>query len=366
MKSITLFKTLLSLSFVTVSSLSGGVVHAQSNLDAFVDSNIVGKERSIVTSVLQDIPESQRGDLIVIASDGQIYTNKPELKKEVIEYTKNKEGVFEDSDGNKIFPPKQDRPEQIQLQSPLNSFSTEVKVDEKGQQSSNTLAIEGNAELIQPLVSQVPATGGSGPYRRVESYNSYSWASANIYLTNDVSDNDSTAPYYDTGYLYMGGWGEASNAVDAGFKHNSLDNTYSPMMQIDGTPYGFTPRVASGQTAYLETYVGTNGNFIMHAEYKDTTGVSRSINVSVYAPGFKQNGANIMKRMTTMGQKTEYLTTKTYLRGAVWSNARIGASTSSYHVWADSDTWQFQSYGNRIGLNKTNASNETVSILPGS
>lgn len=331
------FRTVLSLSFVTVTSLSSSTVHAQPNLDEFLDSKIVGKERSIITSVLQDIPESERGDLIVIGPNGEIYSNRPELKKDVIKYTKDEEGVWEDSEGNKIFPPKQDRPEQIRDQELL--IDKEVRIDQDSE-ISDFVKSKGGGEEIHPLVSQVPATGGSGPYRRVESYNRYSWASANVYLTNDVNDSESTAPYHDTGYIYMGGWGETLNAVDAGFKHNTIDNTYSPMMQIDGKPYGFTPRVASGQTAYLETYVGTNGNFIMHAEYIDTTGTPRNINVSVYAPGFKQNGANIMKRMTTIGQKTEYLPSKTYIRGVMWSNARIGSDATNNHFG------QIQIHGN--------------------
>lgn len=232
--------------------------------------------------------------------------------------------------------------------------------------------------LVPDAFGKIPAqrceSEKSGPYRRVFSKQGYAFMSARVYLPSEDAGEmkeNKDAGHGDTAFVYVGGWGGRGGGVDAGFQHGRASKdrvddwapfflvqqaagrsviTVSSERQAGGAAW----RLAAGQEAFLKFWVtrdehgtrlqlyvegvtsqdGTPGSLTLSAPIEDTFG---------WDPA---GGRNIIKRMTTIGQKygEENLSSGSFLTGVRWSDARIGRTEAEAKPWAAADTGGYCSF----------------------
>lgn len=214
------------------------------------------------------------------------------------------------------------------------------------------------------------AAGGTGPYRRVTSKagttsQPYTYVESCVILptASNVYEKKGTN---DTAYVYLGGSGNG-NEIDAGLQHSPTYDNWSPIILCKGTVYhpADTERFKGGQTVKLVFYVRANGKVVLKVSGTTVSGTYKTITTYCdNATGWKVNGVgNVMKRVTSIGQKPENLNSGSYLKNISWSNSYIGTS-SSKHRWLANDTNSYITYPNKtkVSVNYINAGTETVSI----
>ncbi len=208
----------------------------------------------------------------------------------------------------------------------------------------------------------------SGPYRRVYSKAGFAYQYSKIFLPSDVSGtmkilNDSG--HGDTAFVYMGGWGGKGGAVDAGFQHgrymNGVQDDWSPFFlvqqmggpsaitltdqkQADGAPW----RLLAGQEVELSFWVTKEADLtILSMTMKGITNLDRQpATLTLRAPidyrfGWDAlGGANILKRMTTIGQTrgNQNLATGSYMAGVNWNSSTIGLTATNAQPWQSKHT----------------------------
>lgn len=281
----------------------------------------------------------ERRNVVVLGRDGQVYANRPELRRQ---------------------------------------FSARFVPD------GVEAATGGGFDLTTLLRHLVPDAfnGGaerchsekSGPYRRVYSKPGYAFMSARIYLPSaDQGEmlEVKEAGHGDTAFIYVGGWGGRGGAVDAGFQHGRHGGkgpddwapfflveqkagrsviTVSSEKQDGGAPW----RLAGGQEVLLKFWVTGSGNDTRLQLYVEGT-TSRSgqhDSLTLSAPvdaafGWDATGGrNVLKRMTTIGQTfgNENLATGSFMTGVRWSEATIGRTEADAHPWKADDTGGYCSF----------------------
>lgn len=203
----------------------------------------------------------------------------------------------------------------------------------------------------------------SGPYRRVYSKPGYAYQYSRVYLPSDQSGDlheEKAAGGGDTAFVYLGGWGASGGAVDAGFQHghymNAPQDDWAPffLVQQMGGPSAITVsdqrqaggdpwRLLAGQDAEVTFWVSQNADLTvlnMHV-YGETNRDRQEATLTLTAPmdyrfGWNaQGGANILKRMTTIGQTygKQNLQSGSFMQGVHWQGSRIGQSEANWEPW---------------------------------
>lgn len=214
----------------------------------------------------------------------------------------------------------------------------------------------------------------SGPYRRVYSKPGFAYQSSQIYLPGaDAGEvfEAKEAGHGDTAFVYAGGWGGKGGAVDAGFQHGRYMNgphddwapfflvqqpggpsavTVSDQRQAGGQPW----RLAAGQAATLTFWVSQNEDLtVLNLFIQGVTNVdgmpstlTLSAPVDISFGWDAAGGANILKRMTTIGQTTgnQNLATGSFLRGVNWQSSVIGTTEADAQPWKAEQTGGFCSF----------------------
>lgn len=112
-------------------------------------------------------------------------------------------------------------------------------------------------------------------------------------------------------------------------------------------------------------FVSANNSVTLKVTGKVTSGAKKTLIVNCgAATGWKSNGiGNSFKRVTSIGQKPENLSNKSFIKGVKWSNSYIG-TISNKHKWSASDTLKYISYPNnkKVSVKYVNAGEETDTI----
>ena len=208
----------------------------------------------------------------------------------------------------------------------------------------------------------------TGPYRRVWSKPGYAYQRSGVYLPSDQLGElfeNKQGPAGDTCFVYVGGWGARGGAVDAGFQHGRYlkreQDDWAPFFLIEqpggasavtvsddrqrsGDPW----RLLAGQTADLTFWVSQLGDqTILSMTMSGVTNIDREAStLTLRAPvdaryGWSPlGGGNVLKRMTTIGQRRgqQDLQTGSYLRGVRWQGSVIGRSAADAQNWLGAHT----------------------------
>lgn len=224
--------------------------------------------------------------------------------------------------------------------------------------------------LAVELGATALAAGGTGPYRRVSS-NAGTKSQPYTYMETTVtlpSKSNIKENGKDTAYVYIGGSGNGTE-IDAGLQHSPTYDNWAPIINCNSV-YSHpsdTDRFKGGQTVKMVFYVSADNKVVL--QVSGTTDKGQYKTITTYcntATGWKANGiGNTMKRVTSIGQSPENLSSGSYILGVKWANSYIG-TTSSKHQWLANDTLASGSicYPNKtkVTVNYVNAGEETVSI----
>lgn len=231
---------------------------------------------------------------------------------------------------------------------------------------------------MSPDPSALPAQGAqshvqiecrdenSGPYRRVYSRPGYAYQHSRVYLPTtsqgEVYENKAAG---DTAFVYLGGWGVAGGAVDAGLQHGhylgGVADDWAPFFlvqqpsgpsamtvstdkQAGGAPW----RLAAGQVAEVQFWVSQQGDLTMlnlfvsglDSQQQQPSSLTLCVPVDSAFGWSAAGGGNILKRMTTIGQKTgqQNLASGSYLHGVDWQESQIGVSGDVAGAWLAEQT----------------------------
>lgn len=253
----------------------------------------------------------------------------------------------------------------------------------------------------------------SGPYRRVYSRPGYAYQSSTVYLPSDVlgeMKEEKEAGHGDTAFIYAGGWGGKGGAVDAGFQHGRYmgrpQDDWAPffLVQQVGGPSAITVsdekqaggapwRLLAGQEAQLTFWVTKDADLtVLSMSMQGETSVDRApASLTLRAPidarfGWSaEGGSNILKRMTTIGQKygQQNLSTGSFMKAVRWQNSQIGTTEAAAGAWTAEQTGGYCTFpsaetavagaadeslrsdgqGAKWSIQFQNAGNETASIF---
>ncbi|WP_168734797.1 hypothetical protein [Deinococcus sp. KSM4-11] len=208
----------------------------------------------------------------------------------------------------------------------------------------------------------------SGPYRRVYSKPGFAFQSSRVYLPSDQQGDlheEKGAGHGDTAFVYVGGWGASGGAVDAGLQHgrymNGSQDDWAPffLVQQPGGPSAVTVsderqaggdpwRLRAGQDAELTFWVTQDADLtvlslsVTGETNRDRTRSTLTLRAPIDARfGWDAGGgANILKRMTTLGQTAgqQHLQTGSFLQGVNWQGSTLGRSADTAVPWQAAQT----------------------------
>ncbi|WP_440118274.1 hypothetical protein [Paenibacillus sp. QZ-Y1] len=311
------------------------------NIEINIDSSITGNEREVIADVMARLDEEDRGNVIYVAEDGAIYSNKMELKATTEVYDLVDKNTYRSASGKELVGPGVS----------TNEFSASAVRDD--------IQISPTAEAPTP-------SGGSGPYRRVFSNNGYNWLSTYVTIPGApyVRGNVST----DTPYVYLGGWGSNGNGIDAGLQYSTAFDNWSPTTLANGAMVPSNTRYRSGQDIYMKFYV-TNPNECTLAVSGITTSGEQLTTTIVRSgvSGWDKSGTGMrVKRMTTIGQKPENMNTGSTIKNVRWHDITVGYYSGSnliYNSWGSGQTGGYHSVpSSKVSVNYISPGEETVSI----
>ncbi len=352
-------KTILTgalISILAISSFSSAF--AASSVDAnpdstdaniIIDDSIQGYDRDVILNVMRTLDLDARDNVTYVDAKGKVYANKPELLKSVIKLKDVGNNLYETPDGSEKFAvPNSDDPQakdNPQGQQTLETAQNSVNTDTQSSCTTNQ-TMQTDAAIL--TATQPSCTSSTGPYRRVTSLANYSWESAYAHLPggSEISDhNDTSAPGYngDTGYVYMGGWGQNSGSVDAGLMHSTRYDNWAPLFNIAGSGvYTYTDRFASNQDVNIKFKIPSDNNISLTVSGIPYGGGTTTTLTYVHAAtGFVYNGTNILKRITSIGQSSQNLSSGSWIHNVHWYNSLIGISSTNNHTWLAADTYGY-------------------------
>lgn len=331
MKKIFIIGILLLVAFTNTAF---AVENKNEDVNAFIDPSIQGEERRIITEIIKILPVEDRENVYYFAPNGNVYVNKQKLKSNITPFTQIGENLYKTSFGE-IF-----------------------------------TGLNDSSELIG--ISNYSCVFANGPYRRVYSKSGYSFYSGTVYLPSDSEVEDGSIPNVgngDTAYIYTGGRSSTGTEVDTGFQHGETYDDWAMFLRpTGGGERQNGPRFSGGQYVDIEFNVPQDGKVSLKATgivKGESTRTSHTLITD--ASGFKQNGTgNIIKRLTTMAQKTENYGSGSFVKNVKWYNSKIGTSKSNATQWLASQTGGYCIYPsdkNIIQVNFVNAGEETVNIV---
>lgn len=233
---------------------------------------------------------------------------------------------------------------------------------------------DGAGQKVPPGVKVQCRDEHTGPYRRVYSKPGYSYQRSSVYLPTDKSADlyeEKSGGSGDTAFVYVGGWGGKGGAVDAGFQHGRYmareQDDWAPFFLIEqpGGASGVTVsterqrsgdpwRLLAGQAADLTFWVSQEaGQTILSMTMSGVTNISReAATLTLRAPVDARyawdalGGGNVLKRMTTIGQKRGHqnLQSGSYLRNVRWTNSVIGTTAANARAWQGEQTGGYCSF----------------------
>ncbi len=306
------------------------------DINSLIDPAVQGKERAVIADLMKSLEPQYRENVVYVNAAGEIFANRPELKKGVVKWEHVKDNLYRDPEGNICA-----FPDDTEIPDGYGISETETS-------DTSILAVQG------------------GPFRRVKSKANYSFMECKVHLAGGPDIHEATN---DTCYVYAGGTGSTGVEVDAGCQHSPTYDNWAWYMKVSGTPYTYTPRFKSNQDVTLRFYVPQAGKVSLSITGYDVNNTYRTMTYVKDASGWTTNGGNAMKKVTSIAQNGgDNFTSGSYQKNVHWYNSKIGISSSNYHTWSANDmltTGGYTSYPDQthVVVNPyVSAAEETVHI----
>jgi hypothetical protein len=331
-------------------------------LETLIDSTVQGQDRQTLLSVLEKLPEAQRGNVVYINAEGKILATREGVADSVLSLEKVKNDEFTSADNkiNMMMPPSMILKEARGLQ--LNPQSV----------PSNPCTQDGGA------------TGGwsrsiTNPYKNARIV-------ANTFLPSKTQGdikyfNAST----ETAYIYSGGWSLTAQGtgIDAGFQHSPTFDNWTPFIRLENAAYiiGYqgilngvqvsAPRRFKGNSwASLDFKVGVNQVVLSTWGWLDNAAPlafwehwwQNQLVVVVDLPPvilWSSTLDVVLKRMTSMAQNQGFTRNGAYIRNSQWTDIKVSQNAGNPIPWTSA---QSPSVGWRCGFPANNVSFSGVTI----
>lgn len=231
---------------------------------------------------------------------------------------------------------------------------------------------------MTPAEQQAQDCGGNtGPYRRVWSTPGFSWMSATVYLPSKATVPPEVgigaAQVGDTCFVYAGGWGSAGQAVDAGFQYSNTYDNWALFLKYQGLPEKvLSPdiRFLGGSSVQLTFEIPNDDELLLTATGQRNDGQSGPLSLHLSAAdgvgGWSAaGGAQILKRMTSIGQNVQSFSTGSFLTNVEWSTVQIGTSAANAIPWLSAQTGgqcMYPNDGTTVTVNFVTEAQETDNI----
>lgn len=290
------------------------------------------------------LDKEDRQNVVYITLDGEIYSNRENLK-----------------DGMEV----------------QDISATEVEEDD------DRLIMDDDREIM-----------GDGPFYRRTSRNGYSRETARVYLPTNASyknelkckgDTEKANDWGETPFIYLGGTCTTKNTgVDAGLQYSNQYDDWAVSTLVtwyDTTKKGYKSvpkanwlRFKSGQEVFMKFYVNAPNKVTISVTGITTNNKKEPVTIVRDAPGWNTAGTGCnVKRLTTiaqykrnsMGEKYLYenFSTGSYLRNVKWSGCQIGNKAGSERAWTNNDYAETKpNPANKVTVANRTATSETVSI----
>lgn len=281
-------------------------------MNQYIDDAVVGEERAVMQEVLLRVDPEERENVVYIDENDNVYATDPALKA---------------------------------------GLTVEYSMDD----------VLADIDMVTDDI--MPLDAGNGPYRRIDTKNGYSWMSGYVYLPSAGNNLYVANTTNETPYLYIGG--TSTSEVDAGMQYNSGNQNWSLFISVDGSASSYTTRYQADQSVFLK-YLVTGANKVeVQATGYNVNGTKVTYVKSATASGWNTSGSGCcLKRVSSIAQKTQNLSSGSYMKNVSWSNWNIGTSSTNYATWSQANTNQNMVYPSSTYVKYTmsNYANESVSI----
>jgi len=328
------------------------IVDVDKDNDIFITSSVTGADRLELLNVMKSLDPEDRKNVVYIREDGSFLANRDELLKEFMESNKNRIGV----DGKLVLTDSAHK----------TLDSTQIETSQHVLHDEVTLA------YANPI-NACPSVN-SGPFRRVTSTTGYSRLTADIYLpSKTLGEVYIKSGTNDKGYIYSGAV-TSLGGIDFGLATNYTEGPYYwdetwGIFVIGGVttdPFG---NYRFGQTVFFKYYTPADNQAAVYVAGEDKYGnfLERTVVAQVTGKNFRADGTGMkIKRVTSIGQSPEDLTSGSYLKNVHWNNVKIGTTSGSEVLMTASMTSESCGYKtSNVLVDFISYSNEKVWVKAG-
>lgn len=267
---------------------------SNAQIDANISPGITGSDRQVVHDLMLKLRPESRKNVIYFAANGRIYANRSELLKGVgiAQPVPGKPRTYRHANGEQFTVPM------------------------------NVSVVKPTDHQVKPQYYSPPdGSTTTGPYRRIFSNTGYSYSAGNVDTPCNPSNFPATVSANDTGYLYIGGWSDTGDQVDAGLQYSSVYNDYEPyFLHAGDPPADIAFSYPCGNSAYMEFYVVDSTHVDLTINGFDSTGAPSTYSYVGLVPvgngwspdGSGPQGGGVMKRALSIAQASQSLNNGDY------------------------------------------------------
>ncbi|WP_179033047.1 hypothetical protein [Paenibacillus kribbensis] len=345
-----------------------------------INPNMSKSDNAILSKIINSLDPEDRENVTYIDQTGKVFVNKESLRKEVIPLEPVSQVTYKDTKSSlpSVSQDTYKRSESSSLSVTQNTYK-----DSMGQIYTFPVlqpkpdCMVGNHPTSTPMDFSTNSASfpvcrdlRNGVYRGVYSHIGFAWAMTRIHLPSKKEIYENPSKYTgSTGFVYMGGWSNTNNAVDAGLQHSPKYNDWAPFLLIEGNggPLTFTPRFEGDQDIQMKFYVPSDGVVALVISGNDISGTKVTKTYAEAASGWTATGnGNLIKRMTNMAQiqNHEDYRDGSYIKNVAWYGSFIGSSSGDNIPWRGSQTYGFcSSPRNKVFIDFVHAGTETIDII---
>lgn len=256
-------------------------------------------------------PEDRKGVNILIALDGEVFSNRLRLKRAFRPLSALADRTYRDENGEIIVFPELDRP----------------------QGRPGALAVQPRCD------------GTTGPYRRVHTVPGKGQVLAKRLYIPGPSAIAIRQPSNEAPHIMLGGWGKNGGAVEGGFFYNTGAQNWSLFLRVEGrSPIPYPVRFRPDQMVTEMRFGAMAANQASITVHATTVNGDR-IGVALWAAdlppewGWYWTGDGmVLRRTTSIAQFTQNFRTGSYFRNTDWIETWLQGGGEYWHVWRANET----------------------------
>ncbi|ANS74340.1 hypothetical protein AWM70_06875 [Paenibacillus yonginensis] len=320
-----------------------------------IDSQISSRDRATLQNVMEGLDPEDRENVIYLYEDGTITANKVELINE-----------FKAENANSIGP---DGKLKLTPNNELRGFVENASDGFANEDSPITTYAYTNP-------NSVCTSDNAGPFRRVLSTTGKSRITANIYLpSKSASEVYISNSNTEQAYIYMGA-SAPGGELDMGLALNyapgssTTNETWGMFIKGDTSNDANFGNFKMGSEVFMKFYVVSSSAVALYVNGVNKSGVAKEYTLTAQvssSKGFNTSGSNMqVKRLTTIAQKPQNLTSGSYLYNVHWYNVKVGTASGTEVLMDSTNTASACGYQiSNVLVNYISQNNEYIKLKAG-